>query len=170
MSNVCGTTTDTVVITTNATTGPTAANIITANTCLTSTSSLTLNASTVTVGTGTWSVLSGGAVSFASELPLSPTTASFTTAGTYKILWTVSAGGCDAQVDTVIVSYRPTALTASAGPDQNICGSSPSNTITMAATAPSGAGIIGTWTQFGGPAFGVSITTPTIRLRQQLLA
>lgn len=149
MSNVCGTTTDTVVITTSAITGPTAANIITANTCLTSTSSLSLSASTVTVGTGTWSVLSGGAVSF-STATSNPTTATFTTAGTYKILWTVSAGGCDSQVDTVIVSYRPTALTANAGPDQNVCGVTLSTSITMAATAPVGAGIIGTWTQYGG--------------------
>lgn len=158
MSNVCGSTTDTVVITTNATTGPSAANITTANTCLTSTTTLTLNASAVTVGTGTWSVFSGGSVSFATATS-NPTTATFTTAGTYKILWTVSAGGCDSQTDTVIVSYRPTALTSNAGLDQNICGTVPSNTVTMAATAPSGAGIIGTWTQFGGA--GTTITSPT---------
>ena len=80
MSNVCGTTTDTVVITTNATTGPTAANIITANTCLTSTSSLTLNASTVTVVRVLG--LCYQVVLFPlQQLPLMPTTASFTTAG-----------------------------------------------------------------------------------------
>lgn len=155
LTNVCGTTTDTVTITTNPTLGPSPANIKTPNTCLTASSSMTLFAFNPSRGTGTWSQVDGpGTATIASPSDTS-TLVSDLTDGTYKFVWTVSDGVCDDQTDTITISYRSTTLTANAGPDQNVCSMS---SVTMAATAPSPSGIIGTWTQIAGP--GSTITSP----------
>lgn len=144
LSNPCGVDTDTVVITTGASAGPSDAAITTADTCITS-SSATLTAIAPVSGTGAWSQLSGPGAATITSPASSSTTVTGLTGGVYLFTWKVFSPGCDTLSDTVSVAYRTGTLTANAGPDQYVC----RDTITLGATSPAVG--TGTWTQFGGP-------------------
>ena len=109
----------------------------------------TLNATTPTVGTGTWSIISGNGGSFSNTA--SPAATFTGTAGqTYTLRWTVS-NGCGSTADEVSVSFVAPPTTANAGLDQfNVT----TPTAVLNATAPTqGSGI---WTVVAG--VGGSIT------------
>ena len=137
----CTASTDDVVITLTA--NPTAANAGPDQTvCATS---ATLAANTPTIGTGSWSIVSGAGGSFVNAA--SPTITFNGTAGTtYTLRWTISNSPCTASTDDVVITLTANPTTANAGPDQSFCGTSAA---TLAANTPSvGAG---TWTVVSGP-------------------
>ncbi len=80
-----------------------------------------LGGNTPTIGTGAWSIVSGGAGTFSS-----PTTgaSTFTATGygSYVLRWTISNGNCTSSTADVIVNYYATPTTATVGPNQNLCG------------------------------------------------
>jgi gliding motility-associated-like protein len=94
--------------------------------------STALAANTPTVGTGSWSIISGagGSITTAS----SPTSNFTGIAGsTYTLRWTVSNSPCAASTDDVVVTFTPVPLLADAGPDMSFCGTS----VTLAGNDPS---------------------------------
>src|SRR6185436_11910572 len=78
----------------------------------------TLAGNTPVVGTGTWSLVSGTATITNPSSPTSTVTA--LTAGSYTLKWTISNGSCTPSSDNMIITVN-SAITANAGPDQNIC-------------------------------------------------
>ncbi|MBL7918909.1 MAG: gliding motility-associated C-terminal domain-containing protein, partial [Bacteroidia bacterium] len=110
----------------------------------------TLSGNIPAVGTGTWSVISGGA-SVTSPNVNNSTVTGLTT-GTNIMVWTIANGSCPATNDTVkIIIDVPTI--ANAGADQSTC----SNSITLNGNTP----LVGTgiWTVIGGSA---TVITPTL--------
>ena len=83
--------------------------------------SLPLGGNTPTVGTGAWSIVSGGTGTF--SLPTSGGS-TFTAGayGTYVLRWTISNGTCTPSTANVTVNYYATPTTATAGSTQNLCG------------------------------------------------
>jgi len=86
--------------------------------------STTLAANSPTVGTGSWSIVSGTGGSIASE---SNPASTFTgIAGTtYVLRWTISNPPCTASTDDVTITFAQNPTTANAGPDQtgsSMCG------------------------------------------------
>jgi hypothetical protein len=144
----CAASTDDVIITLTA--NPTTANAgPDQNVCATS---VTLAGNTATIGTGSWSIISGAGGSVTT--PTSPTSNFTGVAGTtYTLRWTISNAPCTASTDDVIIILTANPTTANAGPDQNVCATS----ATLAANTPS----IGTgsWSIISGA--GGSVTTPT---------
>jgi hypothetical protein len=94
--------------------------------------SITLAANAPTVGTGAWSIASGGAGSFVDATdPASGF--SGTQGNTYTLRWTISNGACSPSTDDVIIKLDNPPTTAAAGPDLlNVCG-----TVTLNANNPS---------------------------------
>ena len=155
LSNACGFSIDTVVITTKGTSGPTDAVITTADTCIT-VNSLTLRAAPISSGSGVWTQVSGPGGATIATPTSNVTSVTGLVGAAYKFVWSVSGIGCDTRTDTVLVAYRPSALTANAGSDQDICGT----TLTMNANTPSLG--VGTWTQIGGAGTAITnINSPT---------
>ncbi|HEX2901032.1 MAG TPA: hypothetical protein VHS96_15040, partial [Bacteroidia bacterium] len=114
--------------------------------------SATLAANAPSVGTGTWSIISGAGGSVTT--PSSPTSG-FTGAAntTYTLRWTIAQAPCASSTDDVVITLRSNPTTAAAGPDQNVCGSS----TTLAANTPTiGTGV---WTVVSGT--GGTFTAPT---------
>ena len=117
---------------------------------------VTLAANAATVGTGQWSIVSGGTGSFSDQF--SPTSTFSGTAGnTYALRWTISNGSCGSNFDDVVVKFNQQPTTANAGPDQTACGTT---TVTLAANTPLvGAG---KWTKVSGVGGTFSdVTNPT---------
>jgi hypothetical protein len=117
----------------------------------------TMAGNTPTVGTGTWSLVSGpGTVSFVNAN--SPTTNATASAnGIYTLRWTIatSAPCPNISQDDVLVNFAANPSTANAGTDKTACVNPGS--VAMTATAPTiGAG---TWTQVAGPTT-ATITNP----------
>src|SRR5919109_5598472 len=84
------------------------------------TTSATLGANTPTIGTGTWSVVSGAGGSFVNVN--SPTTTFNGVSGTtYVLRWTISNGVCASTTDDVQIQFDATPTTATAGADQTLC-------------------------------------------------
>ncbi len=93
--------------------------------------STTLAGNVSVVGTGAWSIVSGGGGSFVNAN--SPTTVFNGVAGTtYELQWTIGNGVCAASTDNVFIEFNQTATVSAAGPDQNFCGT----IVTLAANAP----------------------------------
>ncbi|MFN8397309.1 MAG: HYR domain-containing protein [Bacteroidia bacterium] len=95
-----------------------------------------------TVGSGTWTIASGGGVI---AVPTSPT--SMVTAlpvGNTVFTWTISNGVCPVRTDQVTITRDARPTVANAGPNQDIC----TNFATLTGNAPA----IGTgqWTLIGG--------------------
>jgi gliding motility-associated-like protein len=115
----------------------------------------TLAANTPTVGTGSWSIVSGtgGVV----NVPTSPTSTFTGTVGmAYTLRWTITNAPCTASTDDVNITFNQTPTIALAGPDQtgaSMCGLT---TTTLAANTP----VIGTgaWSITSGT--GGTVTTP----------
>ena len=137
---------DTVTITTNTSNAASNSNAG-PNACYPSgTSSFNLGGNSPgTLETGTWSVSPSAGVIFANVNDPN-TLVNVPGNGTYVFTWAIETATrlCDPNKSNVSVTIANTPPTASAGPDQEICG----NTITMAATASSGG--VGTWTRISG--------------------
>lgn len=119
--------------------------------CITS-NSTTLAGNTPTVGTGTWTLVSGSGV-IAS--PTSPNSGvSGLGVGNNVFRWTVANPPCASSTDDVTIIIKDVPTTANAGPDQTICISSP--TATLAGNTPTVG--TGTWTLVSGSG---TITTPS---------
>ncbi len=146
-NGVCPASSSTVVVTRNAV--PSSASAGTNTTICSSTYTLAGNAPAI--GTGLWSVLSGGGSVTTSTLSNSPITN--LAVGTNTLQWTVSNGVCPASSSTVVVTRNAVPSIASAGTNTTIC----SSTYTLAGNTPTiGTGI---WSVLSG---GGSVTTPTL--------
>lgn len=111
----------------------------------------TLAAVNPTIGSGTWSVLSGGGSVLAANNPSSVVTA--LGIGTNQFVWTVTNGSCPPAADTLVIitDAQPGSF---AGLSQNVCASS----ATLGATIPTvGAGV---WSVISGTAGVSSFTNP----------
>ncbi len=131
--------------------------------------SATLAGNTPTIGTGSWSIISGvgGTVTTAS----SPTSGFTGVAGTtYTLRWTIANAPCVSSTDDVVITFVANPTTSNAGPDQNLCGTS----ATLAGNTPTVgtgswsiiSGVGGTVTTASSPTSGftgVAGTTYTLR-------
>jgi hypothetical protein len=118
--------------------------------------SVTLAANTPTVGTGTWSIVSGtgGTVT----TPSSPTSTFTGTAGTtYTLRWTISNSPCTASTDDVVITFNQTPTTSNAGVDQTSSATCGLTSVTLAGNVPSIG--TGTWSIISGA--GGTVTTPS---------
>ncbi len=114
------------------------------------TATLAANAAAGFQESGSWSVVAGAGGSFSDAT--SPTATFTGTKGvSYTLRWTITNGVCPISSDDVVIDLLED-LTASAGADQNVCGTSTN----LAAALSTGSG--GTWSILSGA--GGSITTP----------
>jgi len=127
---------------------PTVANAgITQTLCgLNTTTTANITANTPTVGTGTWTVVSGSGV-FANANTAN-TTISGLSYGANVFRWTISNGTCMATTSDVTITLNEPPTAANAGADQILCGMNTTTNATLAANNP-GVGT-GTWTVVSG--------------------
>lgn len=122
--------------------------------------SVSLSATAPTTGSGSWVQTAGPAIVIVN--PNSPTTplSGLTPGSTYTFLWTLSNGACgEYDSDEVVVSVNADTESAFAGVDLNICNQT---SAALTATAASGAGVTGVWTQAPAQAaLGVTILDPS---------
>ncbi len=90
-----------------------------------STATATLTGNNPSSGSGTWSAISSGTITN----PTSATTtiSGLNTAGTYNFVWSITNGTCTSR-DTVIISVDSNVV-ANAGPDQQLCETQTSTTL-----------------------------------------
>ena len=94
-----------------------------------------LVANTPTVGTGSWSIVTGTGGSVGN--PNSPISSFSGTAGsTYTLRWTISNAPCVASTDNVTITFNRNPTTANAGPDQTGAATCGLTTVTLVANAP----------------------------------
>ncbi len=120
--------------------------------------SFTLAATTPTVGTGTWSVVSGTAT--ITTASLTNTTVTGVPVGTTATLrWTVSNGTCTSTTADITLTNSALPSTANAGSNQTKCND---GSFTMAATTPAVG--TGTWSVVSGTATitNVNLTNTTV--------
>ena len=144
ISNVCGSTTDNVLITSNAVVGPVQSDAG-ADQCLTSgTTNTLLAANNPGSGTGIWNKISGGAATIVNP-GLFNTAVTGLSDGIYSFEWVLTFNACAESRDTVIVNISNPVTTANAGPDQTICG----NNAILSGNLP----LVGTgeWAEVSGP-------------------
>ncbi|PCJ77745.1 MAG: hypothetical protein COA57_16555, partial [Flavobacteriales bacterium] len=106
----------------------------------------TLAGNTPTIGTGSWSTVSGTATAGVPTDPTS-TVSGLTIGGTSVLRWTTTNGSCAPSTDDVIITSYELATTANAGVDQIIC--SDTSTTMAANVAVIGTG---TWSVITGTA------------------
>jgi hypothetical protein len=143
----CSASTDDVVITfnQNPTTANAGADQTGSATC--GLTSVTLAANTPTVGTGSWSVVSGSGGSFGDAS--SPTSTFSGTSGvTYTLRWTISNTPCTASTDDMVVTFNQNPSGANAGADQTGSATCGLTSVTLAATPPAIGS--GTWSIISG--------------------
>lgn len=138
-TNFCGSTTSDVTITTNATQGASQADAG-SNQCLgAGTNTFNLSAALPASGTGLWTALPanppGATITSAGSNATTVTGA--TTNGIYGFVFAISQSGCGSTTDTVYISNAGPLSAANAGPDQNVCAATGTNTFTLAAVSPS---------------------------------
>jgi hypothetical protein len=117
--------------------------------------SASLAGNTPTIGTGTWTIISGTGGSIAS--PNSPTSTFTGTSGTaYTLRWTIANAPCVNSTDDVAITFPRTPDVSAAGPDQT----RPCNatTATLAANSPT-APNTGAWTIVSGSGGSFSSST-----------
>jgi gliding motility-associated-like protein len=103
----------------------------------------TLSANTPTIGTGTWSVVTGAGGTITN--PASPGSTFTGNANvTYTLRWTTTNGICNPSSDDVTISLNTPPTTAQAGADQNICGTS----VALSANTPASG--TGAWSIVSG--------------------
>jgi hypothetical protein len=119
---------------------------------LCNTTTTTLAGNTPTVGTGSWSVISGTASVTTPSSPTSGVTG-LTIGGNSLLRWTISNGSCPSSTSDVTINSYQTPTTANAGTNQNLCNVT---TTTLAGNTPAAG--TGTWTVVGGSA---TITSPS---------
>ncbi|MBK9673530.1 MAG: DUF2341 domain-containing protein [Bacteroidetes bacterium] len=139
----CTTSSDDVLITFNS--NPTAANAGADQTSLCGFTSTALAANTPTVGTGSWSIVSGVGGSFVAAT--NPTTTFNGVVGnSYVLRWSISNAPCAANSDDVLITFNANPTAANAGADQtSLCGVT---STTLAANAPTVG--IGAWSIVSG--------------------
>ncbi|WP_207513765.1 HYR-like domain-containing protein, partial [Longitalea luteola] len=147
----CASTTDDVVVTFNR--NPTTANAGSDQTLCATTATLAGNAATV--GTGTWTLVSGSGTITTPNSPTSGITA--LGVGTNIFRWTISNTPCTATFDEVAITRVAATTTANAGPDQTGAATCGLTTVTLAANTPTAG--TGTWSIVSGA--GGTITTPS---------
>ncbi|KFF02904.1 gliding motility-associated C-terminal domain-containing protein [Flavobacterium reichenbachii] len=151
--NGCGSSVDTVDVSTNATQGATAA--AGTDQCLvTGTTTVTLAGNNPSPGTGLW-IQTGGTAATITNPTQFNTTVTGLSDGNYEFQWTVSNIGCTDAQDTVAITIAPAITIAQAGNDQNICGP----VATLSGNTPA-AGETGLW-EFVSGGDGPLITDPT---------
>ncbi|MFH6998490.1 gliding motility-associated C-terminal domain-containing protein [Flavobacterium sp. FlaQc-57] len=153
IANGCGSSSDTVNVTTNNTQGANADAGV--DQCLgTGSTSVMLTANDPSPGNGLWVQTAG-----ATGTIVSPT--QFNTAvtglsdGNYEFKWTVTNVGCSDASDTVAITIAPAITIAQAGNDQNLC----TNSATVTGNTPA-TGETGLWELVSG-GDGPVITNPT---------
>jgi CshA-type fibril repeat protein len=103
-----------------------------------------LGGNTPAIGTGLWSIVSGGTGTF-SDATSGSSTFTADSYGTYVLRWSISNGTCGvSSADITVNFYLP--IAADAGPDQSLC--SANSTFLIGNTPASGSGI---WTVVSGP-------------------
>ncbi len=108
-----------------------------------------LAANAITVGSGTWSYISGPNYPAISNITSPAAVLSNLIYGTYQMLWTSQNGPyCPSSSDTVVINFTPA---ANAGSNQNLC-----NETTTYLTGNSEA--TGIWTQISGPSCTITST------------
>lgn len=105
-----------------------------------------------------WSQISGPNAATLSSPNTASTGVSNLFLGTYEFQYAITTGTCPAVTDVVTIDVKTPPSIAAAGLDQNICGTSGTASVTMAATAPTTG--TGTWSLLSGPT-SPTITTPT---------
>ncbi len=144
-SGTCPPSNDQVTITRDSI--PTVANAGPDQTICVSNTSMAGNAPSI--GTGTWTLISGTGTITAPSLPT--TNIMNLGIGANIFRWTISNGTCPPSFDEVIITRDPDPTTAAAGPDQTICASS----ATLAGNTPAIG--TGTWTLVSGTG---TVTSP----------
>jgi hypothetical protein len=144
ITNACGSSASSIVLTTLSTAGPVPANAG-ADQCFTSaTTSFTLAGNDPVPGTGTWTKLNGPSCTITNPSLFNSTVTGMSN-GVYTFEWATSRNACAISRDTVEITISAPVTTAAAGPNQDICGTS----TFVAANIPSvGTGI---WSQVSGP-------------------
>src|SRR5438876_4843665 len=105
----------------------------------------TLAGNSASVGTGTWTKVSGpGTVTF-SDSHSATSTATAGMYGVYVMRWTIHNGVCTDSTDDVQITYDQNPTTAAAGTDQEVC----ARVTTLAGNSASVG--TGTWTKVSGP-------------------
>lgn len=143
IANGCGTTSDSVTITTNDTQGANAN--AGPDQCLqTGTTIAILAGNDPAPGNGEWTQIAGtpGLITNPTQ---HNTTVTGLSDGDYIFKWSISNVGCTDHEDTVAITIAPTVTSAQAGPDQKICGS----TATVIGNSPA-AGETGLWVLVSG--------------------
>ena len=141
---------------------PTTSNAGTDQTVCSTTATLAGNAPSI--GTGTWTRISGTGTITTPSSPTSGITGLGVGANTFR--WTIINGPCSASVDEVVITRTATPTTSNAGSDQIIC---ISGSATLTANTPTVG--IGVWsisngpntsiTQFSSPSSPITVFTPT---------
>ena len=143
----CTNSTDDVIITFNK--NPTVANAgpdqMGAATC--GLTSATLAGNVPTVGTGTWSVVSGVGGSFVNANNAT-TTFNGVSGTTYTLRWTIANSPCTASFDDVIIKFNKSTTVANAGPDQTGTSTCGLTTVTLAGNTPTAG--TGSWSIVSG--------------------
>ncbi|KUJ61243.1 hypothetical protein AR687_13715 [Flavobacteriaceae bacterium CRH] len=150
--NGCGSSSDTVDISTNNIQGATA-NAGTDQCLVNGTTTTTLAANDPLPGTGLWIQTAGTAATIANPSQFN-TNVTGLSDGNYEFQWTVSNVGCTDAQDTVAITIAPTITVAQAGNDQNVCDS----VSTLTGNTPA-AGETGLW-EFVSGGDGPIITDP----------
>ena len=147
----CPPSTDLITITVNPL--PTTANAGADQTRCISPGTATLAGNNPVVGTGTWTVIAGGATVTSPTLFNSGVTG--LTVGVNTFRWTIANSPCTSSFDDVTITVTALPTTANAGPDQSRCASP--GTATLAGNNP----LVGTgaWTVITG---GATVTSPTL--------
>src|SRR6266404_5684839 len=118
-----------------------------------------LGGNTPTVGTGTWSQVSGpGTATFAANANTPGATATATAYGTYVFRWTIHNGVCADSTKDITVLYDQAPSIATVGSNQEVCGLT-SNLLGGNTPAVG----TGTWSQVSGPGtatFAANANTP----------
>jgi RHS repeat-associated protein len=126
---------------------------------------VTLAANSPSVGTGSWSVVSGSGGSFGNSS--SPTSTFSGNAGSsYTLRWTISNSPCTSSTDDAVITFNRNPTAANAGSDQSGASTCGLTTVTLAANAPSvGTGswsvVSGSGGSFGNAASPTSTFTGT---------
>src|SRR5437016_7753843 len=122
------------------------------NPCASTTATLSANAPSV--GSGAWTVVSGGGIITTTNSPTSNVTN--LSVGQNIFMWTISNGTCPSSTSTVSINVSAAPSASNAGPNQNICAST---TATLSANTP----IVGTgaWSVVSGGGIITTTNSPT---------
>jgi len=113
----------------------------------------TISGNVPVIGTGKWTVVSGGATITDPNTATTTVTGLNTPGASYTFRWTITNAACTPASDDVVITVDLQPTASNAGPDQTICNTT---TTTLAGNTPTvGTGL---WTVVSGVA---TITTPT---------